>query len=167
MTTPAVATHAEVAAFIREDPAFRRCLAGVGAEVGVGEFRPYLSALLGEDQRRLMLTGHGLDAVRALLAEEQDLVVRFTVASLRELAGPDVPEQEWPPGEEPDEDDRDVTLEVGGYGPEVLFQALCDLLVLRDGDPAALGTYLKSLRRPGVRAWRAALTRAYRTATEA
>jgi hypothetical protein len=167
MTTPAVATHAEVAAFIREDPAFRRCLADVGAELGVGAFRPYLSALLGTDQRRLMLTGHGLDAARALLAEEHDLVVRFTVASLRELSGPDIREEEWPPGEEPDPDDRDETLEVRGYGPELLFHALCDLLVLRDGDPAALGRYLKSLRLPGVPTWRAALTRAYRQAAEA
>lgn len=164
MTTPAVATHAEVAAFIREDPDFRRCLAAVGAELGVAEFRPYASALLGHDQRQLMLTGHGLDEARALLAGEQDLVVRFTVATLRELAGPDVPEQEWPAGEEPDEDDRDEVLEVLGYGPEVLFHALCDLLVLRDGDQAALGAYLKSLRMPGVRARKAALTRAYREA---
>jgi hypothetical protein len=161
MTRSSIATHAEVSAFIRTDPAFARCLAEVARRMGIGGFRPYQSATLGHDQRRLMLTGQGLDDVRQLLADQYELVVQFTLACWRELPGSDIPEQEWPAGEEPDEDDLDDEVEVLGYDPKMVFDALCDLLVLRTREPAALDGYLKSLRLPGIRAWRATLHRAY------
>lgn len=165
MTRSAVATHAEVSAFIRTDPAFARCLTDLAGRMGIGGFLPYDSAALGHDQRRLMLTGQGLDDVRRLLADHYDLVVRFTLAGWRELPGSDIPEEEWPAGEEPDEDDLPGEAEVLGYDPRMLFHALCDLLVLRKPEPAALDAYLKSLRLPGLRAWRTTLRRVYRIAT--
>ena len=161
MTRSPVATHAEVSAFIRTDPAFARCLADVAQGMGIDGFRPFHSALLGVNQRRLMLTGQGLDEVRELLADRYDLVVRFTLACRRELPGSDIPDEEWPAGEEPDEDDLPGEVEHVGYDPTMVFHALCDLLVLRGQQPAALDGYLKSLRLPGVRAWRSALRRAY------
>lgn len=163
----AVATHAEVSAFIREDPAFRQCLAEVARALDIGSFAPYHPATLGRDQRRLMLTGQGLNAVHALLVDAHDLVVRFAVASLREVTRSDIPDEEWPAGEEPDEEDADALIAVGGYSPLLLFHALCDLLVLRQEDPTVLTGYLTSLRLPGVRAWRTTLTRAYRQAVAA
>lgn len=161
MTRSPVATHAEVSAFIRTDPEFARCLADVARQMGIDGFLPYNSATLGGDQRRLMLTGKGLDDARELLAERYELVVRFTLACWRELPGSDVPEQEWPAGEEPDEDDVDDVVEVLGYSPNMVFYAVCDLLVLTRQEPGALDAYLKSLRLPGVRAWRTTLRRAY------
>jgi len=153
-----------VSAFIRTDPVFARCLADIARRMGVGGFLPYNSATLGVDQRRLMLTGLGLDDVRQLLAGRYELVVQFTLACWRELSGPDIPEQEWPVGEEPDEEDLPGDVEVVGYDPKMVFDALCDLLVLRKQEPAAVDTYLKSLRLPGIRTWRTALHRAYRSA---
>ncbi len=161
MTRSTVATHAEVSAFIRTDPAFARCLADVARGMGIDGFLPYNSATLGNDQRRLMLTGKGLDDVRRLLTDRSELVVRFVLACWRELPGSDVPEQEWPAGEEPDEDDLDSVVEVLGYGPKMVFDGVCDLLVLDRRDPSALDAYLKSLRLPGIRAWRTTLRRAY------
>jgi hypothetical protein len=107
MTSSSIATHAEVSAFIRTDPAFARCLAGAARRMGIGGFLPIRSATLGEDQLRLMLTGQGLDGVRQLLADQYELVVEFTAACWRELSGSDIPEQEWPAGEEPDEERRE------------------------------------------------------------
>src|SRR5207253_935071 len=103
------------------------CLADVARRMGIDGFLPYNSAILGADQRRLMLTGHGLDGVRELLADQYELVVRFTLACQRELPGSDIPDQEWPAGEEPDEDDLPDEVEVLGYDPRMLFYALCDL----------------------------------------
>jgi len=161
MTRPPIAEHAEVSAFIRTDPAFARCLTDVARRMGIGGFLPYQSATLGADQRRLMLTGQGLDDIRQLLAEHYELVVQFTLARWRELPGSDIPEQEWPAGEEPDDDDLDGDVEDLGYDPKMVFDALCDLLVLRKQEAAALDGYLKSLRLPGIRAWHATLRRAY------
>ncbi len=164
VTRSTVATHAEVSAFIRTDPVFARCLADVAREMGIGGFLPYNSATLGIDQRRLMLTGRGLDDVRRLLTDRYELVVRFALACWRELPGSDIPDEEWPAGEEPDEDDLPGDVEVLGYDPKMVFYALCDLLVLDKQETAAMDAYLKSQRLPGVRAWRVTLQRAYRRA---
>jgi hypothetical protein len=164
MTSAPTATHADVAEFIRTDPAFQRALGDLAKQLGIDRFLPYNSVLLGADQRRLMLTGDGLDGIRRLLRDEYDLVVHFARTCIRELAAADIPDQEYPPGEEPDAD-VDETVEVTGYPPQALFYPLCDLLVLRQQDPAALRAYLKALGLPGIRAWQSTLTRAYRDAT--
>jgi hypothetical protein len=165
-----IATHAQVAELVRADPDFARRLGELAELIGVDGVEPHDSVALGRDQRRLVLTGRSAASARALLSEEGDLLVRFAAARHRLLSASDNAWRgQWPKGKEPGGGDVPVVVRTRpGSSRQLLFHALCDLLVLHHDDDAVLEEYLTALRLPvrDRRAWHRALTAARREAED-
>ena len=80
--------------------------------------------------------------VKRLLAEQRDLLIRFILADHRERAR-HVDEEEYPPGEEPAERERPVTIEVLGLTRGFALGYLTRLHILRQLGKGGLRAYLK------------------------
>jgi len=113
-------------------------------------------------QRELSYAGIPADAIHDLLQNERELLVRF--ATICQLAsGSGDADGEFPPGEEPDPEDRSETVAVLGHSNGFIIHHGIMLLLARRGS-ADLMTFLKWRRIPFAARYRRELLNHYQNA---
>ncbi|MCC6287217.1 MAG: hypothetical protein IT249_04975 [Chitinophagaceae bacterium] len=101
-------------------------------------------ALLNYDMGRLKAAKVNAEVLERLLEEHMDSVLKFSVLKIGYRFDE---EEDFPPGEELDDDDKPKTIEVLPYYKDFLVTALVEFYLLKD-KPSELNPYLKATRIP-------------------
>ena len=74
----------------------------------------------------------------------------------------DIPDGEFPKGEEPDEDDKLEVVEVFGIDKTFFVDKFCEFYLLRTGDKERLLHFLKTTRMPFAKKYAGQITKLYK-----
>lgn len=125
---------------------YRKTIAAVSQQSGIKIEEREDSTILNlgiQDFRASLLKE---DVLYSVLHNHNDLLIRFSVKCLDEFK--DDNEEEYPEGEEPDEDELPEVIEVGGILVITLITYMVELHFLLAKDDEGLSQYLKRRRIP-------------------
>lgn len=131
---------------VLDSPAYEEILAEVARRTGISIFPQYPAPLQELDSKNVTLAAAPVDTLKDVLQTDRANLVEFSVEKLKKFDGV-ATKQEYPPGEEPGDEDRDSNVTVQGYSRGFLLINLLEYFVLRDR-PDALEAFLKARRIP-------------------
>ena len=115
------------------------------------------------DRKNVEASGFAVEELQRILEADSDPLTRFSVAKIRQLRGEPIA-QDYPPGEEPDEDDADRVIEERGFAKGFLLINLVEYSLLKER-PDELEAYLKRRRTPQLKQYATQLRELFAAAT--
>jgi len=106
------------------------------------------SAMLNIDVNNLRAAKLDAQALENILETDLNEITKYAVLKIGTVK--DDGEQEYPEGEEPDEDDEDEVIETLPYYKDFLVGMIIEYILLKQ-KPSELAAYLKALRIPGAK----------------
>jgi hypothetical protein len=132
-----------------EGNSYKTLLENVRKEINIRVNEANLpSALLNVDVNRLRAAKLDAQALENILGTDMNEITRYVVSRIGTVK--DDGEQEYPEGEEPDEDDEDEVIETLPYYKNFLVGFIIEYCLLKQ-KPSELPAYLKALRIPGAK----------------
>jgi hypothetical protein len=119
----------------------------IAGRIGLPVLRDYSATSVNDSQALISVSGMSANDLRVFLGEHCERIVAFNVRLMQDSKAT-CDEGEYPEGEEPDEDDRDQTLQVLGLasGFGILHAIYCNFLANRSASEFL--AFLKNRRTP-------------------
>jgi hypothetical protein len=155
-------TEADV---LLDSASYGKVLDEVRHRAGIHLYPNYPPALRELDKRNVAAAEIPAAALRDALQTDRAELVRFSLEKLRKFNGVEI-EQDYPAGQEPSADDRDVTISRQGFARGFLLLNVLEYVVLRDR-PDALDAFLKARRIPKAKQYAADLRALFNAARQA
>jgi hypothetical protein len=119
----------------------------------------YPEMILSFDKENLDFAKISVDDLELLLSSDKEKIIEYVKVKLVKYLNVEM-EQEYPKGEEPDEDDKDVILKISPFYKNFLNIYLIEYYLLKNR-PTELEAYFKATRIPGAKKYEKELKEIY------
>lgn len=139
--------------------AYENAVKTIVRKTGISIFPNYPEVLYSLDYKNIETAGLSSAMLAELLENDFEQVMEFSIKKLEKFDNVEI-EQEYPPGEEPEEDEMDSKGVSKGYSKGFLILNLIEFYFLKK-DPDGLIAYLKRSRIPKAEKYRSELSKIF------